>query len=221
MIADRKAFVRKLLAWGRANRREFPWRGERDPFKILVAEVLLQRSRSRTVAMVFEELIGRWPSAEELAAAEVEDIEDVIRPLGLLRRASSLKRMAREIVERGGVPPSVEMMIRLSGVGRYAASATAGAAFNHREPTVDGTSARVYRRYLGLPAVKDSKVDDDLWREVEDVMPARRSQEWNWAVLDLAAFICLPSRPRCEECPLKNECSVGSGRIQESVGGYG
>lgn len=213
----KRVFVRKLLRWGRANRRPFPWREETDPFRILVAEVLLQRSRGKTVASVYDEFFVQWPDAHALAAAEVEEIEDVIRPLGLVSRARLLKATALEVVDRGGVPKSVQEMMRLAGVGRYAASATAAAAYGRAVATVDGTSARVYRRFFGLQADRDSAVDDQLWGLVDEVTPVRAVRQWNWAVLDLAAAICLPKVPKCGECPLSRECKVGSARILDLV----
>ncbi|MEA2451528.1 MAG: A/G-specific adenine glycosylase [Actinomycetota bacterium] len=208
----KKPFVRKLLRWGRANQRDFPWRHERDPFRVLVAEVLLQRSRGVTVAKVYEQLFGRWPDAAALAAADVEAIRDVIRPLGLTRRAEQLQKLASQVVGLGGVPRSAEDMLRFSGVGRYAASATASAVFQQRQPTVDGTSARVYRRYFGLHGDRDAQVDDEVWELVAAAMPSVGTREWNWAVLDLAAQICLPKVPRCPECPLQTDCFVGRSR---------
>lgn len=215
-VRSRDAFVRRLLRWGRANRRAFPWREESDPFRLLVTEVLVQRSRSGTVAKVYEQLFDRWPDAEALAAASEEDIREVIAPLGLTGRARTLKRMAQEVVERGGVPRSVEQMLRLSGVGRYAATATAASAFNRRAVSVDGTSARVYRRVFGLQRLGPDKVDDELWAIVERVAPKRGLAEWNWAVLDLAAAICLPKVPRCEECPVRPACWYGSADLSAS-----
>lgn len=212
-----RIFVRRLLSWGRENRRNFPWRYEMDPFRILVAEVLLQRSRGTTVAGVYEQLFQRWPSPESLAAAEVSEIEDVIRPLGLTRRALWIKKMAAQVVRLGGVPASVLEMMKLAGVGRYAASATAAAAFRQQAATVDGTSARVYRRFFGLRAKRDADVDDSLWALVSSVTPKRAVREWNWAVLDLAAAICLPKVPKCGECPLSPECKTGSERILDLV----
>lgn len=205
--------LRLLLKWGHANRRSFPWRDETDPFRILVAEVLLQRSRSRTVAKVYEDLFQRWPDAESLAAADEAEIRAVIQPLGLTNRARYLKGAAADVVARGGVPRSVQEMVRLAGVGRYAASATAVTAFGERAATVDGTSARVYRRVFGLKGERDSAVDEKLWGLVEEVTPRRGAREWNWAVLDLAAAICLPKVPRCPECPLKEVCVTGRERI--------
>jgi len=102
VAADPRAFTRDLLRWGRANRRHFPWRTETDPFRILVAEVLLQRSRGKTVAKVYEALFDRWPDAEMLAKARTSSIRAVIRPLGLTRRAEILRNLARSVVELFG-----------------------------------------------------------------------------------------------------------------------
>jgi A/G-specific adenine glycosylase len=206
-MSDDRWFVSRLLAWGRSNGRTFPWRETRDPFRILVAEILLQRSRGRTVALVFERLFERWPDAEALAHARVDAIERVIRPLGLVKRAATLREVAREVMRRGGVPSTVEELLELPGVGRYAANATAAVAFERHVPTVDGVTARVYRRFFGLPSDRPPSEDPSLWDVVARVTPRRRVREWNWAVLDLAATICLPRRPRCPDCPLRERCA--------------
>jgi A/G-specific adenine glycosylase len=196
-----------LSRWGAQNRRSFPWRETSDPFRILIAEVLLQRSRGVTVAKVYERLFSRWPDAEHLARARVHSIESVIRPVGLTSRAAKLRDLARSVVDLGEVPDSLEGLLALPGVGRYAAGATLAVAFNKRSAVVDGVTARVYRRYFGLagdlPAVNDKK----LWSVVTDVTPKRSVKEWNWAVLDLAATVCLPKVPRCSTCPLQADCA--------------
>jgi A/G-specific adenine glycosylase len=204
-------FTRLLQSWGRANRRSFPWRETRDPFRILVAEVLLQRSRGRTVAKVYEELFDRWPGAEALAMARVPSIRSVIRPLGLVRRAETLKALAGEVVQRGEVPRTLDGLLALPGVGHYAASATLAVAFGRRRGVVDGVTARVYRRYFGLTGDEPASTDKELWGLVHEVTPSRGLREWNWAVLDLAATVCLPGRPRCGECPLVDICAFSRG----------
>jgi len=212
-------FVKPLMRWGRANRRSFPWRETDDPFQILVAEVLLQRSRGKTVAKIFAELIHRWPTAEVLSRARVETIRSVIRPLGLTRRADTLKALAAEVVRLGRVPSSVDELMALPGVGRYAASATTAVAFRRRAATVDGVSARVYRRFFGLADDVPATVDRPLWEVVEEATPRRRVREWNWAVLDLAATVCVPTRPRCGECPLRAGCTSSPAGLISSDGG--
>jgi A/G-specific adenine glycosylase len=189
------------------NRRDFPWREARDPFRILVAEVLLQRSRGRTVALVYEEFFHRWPGPESLARARVASIRNVIRPLGLTRRAETLKALAGAVVERGGVPGPLDALIELPGVGPYAANATLAVAFGQRAGVVDGVTGRVYRRYFGLNEDRPPSTDRALWEVVESTTPTRGVREWNWAVLDLAASICMPARPRCTACPLAATCA--------------
>lgn len=200
------AFRRGIRTFAREGLREFAWRGNNNPFEVLVAEVLLQRSRSSTVEAVYRELFRRWPTAEALARAQVRSIAAVIRPLGLVSRAPRLKQLAAEIAARG-LPENVDRLLELPGVGRYAANAAAAVAFGKRSPTVDGVSARVYRRYFGLPEGRPAVGDRELWALVELVTPPRGARTWNWAVLDLAAAICLPRVPRCDECPLRTRCA--------------
>jgi A/G-specific adenine glycosylase len=210
VVGKHREFARfrtDLTAWGERNRRRFDWRGTDDAFKILIAEVLLQRSRGKTVARVFPELTRRWPDARSLARARVSTIEAVIRPLGLVRRAITLKAMAKEIDELGSVPSTYEGLVALPGVGPYAANATLAVAFGQRAPVVDGVSARVYRRYVGLETDGPAASDGRLIQLVEEVTPHDHVREWNWAVLDLAASICLPKIPRCAECPLEDHCA--------------
>jgi A/G-specific adenine glycosylase len=214
---EERRFVRRLLRWGRENRRSFPWRDETDPFRILVAEILLQRSRGTTVAPVYTELRRRWPDASSLSKAKVDSIRSVIRPLGLVRRAGTLKALATEVVALGGVPPTLEGLLELPGVGLYAASATRAVAFERRQATVDGVTARVYRRYFGLDDALSASADRDLWTVVDGATPRTEVREWNWSVLDLAATVCLPGRPRCEICPLASDCRW-SQEVQAGVG---
>ena len=206
-VGDVHVFRKDLTRWGKANRRSFPWRETDDPFRILVAEVLLQRSRGKTVAKVYERLFERWPDAASLARARVETIEKVIRPLGLSRRAGTLKQMAGVVSGLGEVPSTLDGLLALPGVGPYAAGATLAVAFGKRAPVVDGVTARVYRRYFGIDPTTPASSDPELWQVVAQASPARKNKEWNWAVLDLASSICLPKVPRCHECPLAAHCA--------------
>jgi A/G-specific adenine glycosylase len=206
-VEGERAFRSRLLRWGEDHRRSFPWRETDDPFHILVAEILLQRSRGKTVATVYERLFARWPTAEALSRARVESITAVIRPLGLARRAATLKVLASEVVERGGVPEALAELLELPGVGMYAASATLAVAFGKHSPVVDSVTARVYRRYFGLDSAIPASSDGALWELVMQATPRQRVREWNWAVLDLAASVCLPKVPRCDECPLSSRCA--------------
>jgi A/G-specific adenine glycosylase len=204
--ADVAVFRRELSRWGRANQRSFPWRETKDPFRILIAEVLLQRSRGKTVARVYEEMFRRWPTAVHLSRARVSTIESVIRPLGLIRRARMLKDLASEVVRLEGVPRTLEGLLALPGVGPYAAGATFVVAFGGKAAVVDGVTARVYRRYFGLAETDSASSDKGLWELVHEATPSRNLRQWNWAVLDLASMVCVPKIPRCASCPLVAEC---------------
>jgi A/G-specific adenine glycosylase len=136
----------------------------------------------------------------------VPTIETVIRPLGLIRRASTLRQLASKVIHLGGVPKSLDGLLALPGVGRYAASATFVVAFGGRAPVVDGVTARVYRRYFGLEGSDPASSDAELWALVGEATPTRNLREWNWAVLDLASMVCVPMIPRCGACPLATDC---------------
>ena len=199
-----KGLARALLRWAEEQGRTFAWRGEHDAFRILPAEILLQRSRSSTVEKVFVELTRRWDGPSALADASIEDIASVIRPLGLTSRAPRIKELALAISERGRVPTRAKELRELPGVGEYVASATAAALGKADLPLVDSVSARVFLRYF----------DGSHGRTVADVAamayasaPRKRWHQLNWAALDLAATICLPKRPRCGKCPLAKRCA--------------
>jgi A/G-specific adenine glycosylase len=218
VTSDPDQFTSQLLSWYEHNAREFPWRQTDDPYRILICEVLLRRSRSTTVAKVAVPFFERWPSPVELAEVDVDDVIDVIRPLGLTGRAKQLVKMAEALRDRQEFPSTVDELVSLPGVGRYAATATLG------EPTVDGTSARVYRRYFGqLDAPEHKSVDDALWATADDVLPsaAHATRLMNWAVLDLAASTCLPTQPRCDACPIAPGChwSTAVARKAQGVSG--
>ena len=202
-LADPDFFTSQLLAWFQEHGRAFPWRQTDDSYRILICEVLLRRSRSTTVAKVAERFFELWPTPAALADAAVEDVTDVIRPLGLTKRAVQLTDLGHALRKAPSFPDSLEALTALPGVGRYAAATTLG------QPTVDGTSARVYRRYFGWLDVTEHKaVDDELWNLL-DAVPLDHTavvRRLNWAVLDLAADKCAPAKPRCSACPLAAGC---------------
>ncbi len=214
---QRRRVIRLLLRWGRQNRREFPWRNEPDPFRILIAELLLQRSRSSTVTKVYVELFRRWPSPARLARADTLDIAEVIRPLGLVGRASRIRALAGAVDRRGDIPKSRKGLRMLPGVGEYVASATMSAAYGSAIPVVDSVSARVYSRvYLAATISRGGEAEPAFRSVVEWATPRSSARDWNWAVLDLAATVCLPVRPRCGECPLQPVCSYASNTGESS-----
>jgi A/G-specific adenine glycosylase len=140
----------------------------------------------------------------------------VIRPLGLVKRAATLKALAGVVDRAGAVPDTLDGLMELPGVGKYAASATLAVAYGRPAPVVDGVSARVYRRFFGLDGDGPASSDGSLWETVHRVTPRTHLREWNWAVLDLAASVCLPGVPRCWECPLDDRCAWSRASVDRS-----
>ena len=199
-----KGLARKLLRWAEEEGRTFAWRDEHDAFRILLAEILLQRSRSSTVEKVYVELTRRWEEPSSLADASTEEIASVIRPLGLTSRAPRIKELAQAVSQRGKMPTRARELRQLPGVGEYVASATAAALGRADLPLVDSVSARVFLRYFhGSSEARPSDAAAMAYASVA----RKRWHRLNWAALDLAATICLPKRPRCGRCPLAKECA--------------
>ena len=197
-------FASEIIRWWKVHGRDFPWRRTDDPFKILVAEMLLQRSRSGSVAKVYREFFERWPTAKELAKADVLDIENLISSLGFKSRAFRLKMVASKWIDQEIPPSSAKQLQLLPGVGRYSANATAIAMSWDSDACVDSVSIRVLRRYRGSHKKKPS--DERIASITYSGMPKGQWRELNWAILDLSAAFCMPRIPRCTNCPLETRC---------------
>lgn len=204
-----KPFARNLLAWYAAHQRDLPWRRTRDPYRIWIAETLLQQTRIETVIPYYERFLGRFPNAEALAAAPLDAVLKVWEGAGYYARARNLHRAARQVVtEFGGkLPKTVEELRTLPGVGRYTAGAIASIAFNQDAPILDGNVARVLARYYALrESPKRTSAQAQLWRWAEDLIPSGRARDFNQALMDLGATVCTPRGPNHAACPLRRGC---------------
>ena len=183
---------RELLGWfGGGAARELPWRRTRDPYAILVSEVMLQQTQVGRVIERYEAWLERWPTPAALARAPTADILRAWSGLGYNRRALNLQRAARRVVELGAFPREIAELERLPGVGPYTARAIACFAFDAQVTAPDTNVRRVLERTLGA---------------VDVPPPAGRAWEWNQALFDLGAQVCLARVPRCERCPLAGLC---------------
>lgn len=195
-----------LLAWYRPRRRAFPWRRTRDPYAVLVSEVMLQQTQASRVAPAYRAFLRRYPTVEALAAAPRADVVRAWDGLGYNRRAAALSEAAREIVRAHGghVPTDPESLRRLPGVGSYTAAAVACFAFGAAVAVVDTNVRRVVAR-----ARAGREPDDMTSAEVQELAGAWLDRadpgSWNQAVMDLGREACRP-RPRCDTCPLVGEC---------------
>jgi A/G-specific adenine glycosylase len=204
MEGKSKYFVRCILEWFSKNRRNFPWRTETSPYKVLIAEKLLQQTSSGHVMKVYGKFLEKFPDIKKLAEAQISEIEEVIRPLGFHRqRARQLKEMATQILSshEGNIPSKRDELLEIIGVGKYIANALLCFAFNKDVLAIDTNVRRVVRRYFGQD-LSDKEIENKLRR----VIPLGRAREFNWGVIDFSALVCSRS-PKCKICPLSSRCS--------------
>jgi A/G-specific adenine glycosylase len=217
-LADKEkvAYLQKALVdFYRREGRRLPWRGVKDPYVVLVSELLLQKTTSSQVLKVFDEFFKRWPSIADLAVADLNAIKEVIGRLGLVKRAEFLKEIALKVMEAyGGEIPRDESLTKLKGVGRYTANAVRCFAFGERAPIVDANVARTLRRYFGLKGGKPAYADKNLWELADAILPKENYVEFNYGLLDLSAKYCRPE-PSCVGCPLKIHCSYTKSHLTE------
>ncbi|MEE9212020.1 MAG: A/G-specific adenine glycosylase, partial [Phycisphaeraceae bacterium] len=206
---------RSLGRWYRAHGRELPWRSKGakrpDPYRVLVSEAMLQQTQVATVMDYYKRFIATWPTVGKLAAAGEQQVLRRWQGLGYYRRALHLHAAAKKIAtDYGGrVPDTVEQLLALPGVGRYTAGAIASIAFDRPEPILDGNVARVLARWfaitdpLGAPPTRAR-----LWSLAEMMVPRRGAGDFNQALMDLGATVCVPRNPQCDRCPVARHCAA-------------
>jgi A/G-specific adenine glycosylase len=201
---------RRVLRWGRTNYRHFPWREPEKSWHGLVAEVLLQRTRAKNAINVYKKFTRTFPDAIDLASAPVSKIEEIIYPLGLRWRAPLLKQLGEALDSLGGEPPAtLEQLLKLPGVGAYAAAAWLSFHGNGRGVIIDANVVRWICRLVDRKCDAETRRKKWLIKLANDLTPERGSREFNYAILDFTMEICT-TRPRCERCPIGPEfCAYG------------
>lgn len=198
-----------LLRWYARARRDLPWRGSRDPYRVWISEIMLQQTQVERVREYFSRFLDRFPDVRSLARSREAEVLRLWEGLGYYRRARQLHAAARAIVaDHGGeFPRTVEALRRLPGIGRYTAGAIASIAFGVRAPIVEANSRRVLARLVGHAApVGGPAGDRPLWEVAERLVPEREPGLFNQALMDLGAGVCTPARPLCPRCPLAGAC---------------
>jgi A/G-specific adenine glycosylase len=209
--ASRQWFRRRLLVWYRRNGRDLPWRQTRDPYRILVSEVMLQQTQVDRVLPKYHEWIDKYPSLGALAAAPEEEVSNTWRPLGYNIRPRRLHAIARESVTRyGGQLPGDEATLRsFKGIGAYTAGAVLSFAFGQRAAILDTNVARVlFRVFVGAGDPKSHAMRRHLWAVSRTVLPMRHVFDFNQALMDFGATLCTARKPRCPDCPLRGGCAA-------------
>jgi A/G-specific adenine glycosylase len=199
----RRRFRDRLLRWYGRHRRGLPWRNTRDPYRIWVSEIMLQQTRVAAVLSHYRGFLRRFPNLRTLAAARQSSVLAAWSGLGYYARARSLHAAAKQIVRtrRGRFPRTAEELRTLPGIGRYTAAAIASIAFGRPEAVVDGNVARVLRRLSGARAS-----ELELWKQASLLLSSPRPGDFNQAMMELGATVCLPAAPRCDCCPVFAWC---------------
>jgi A/G-specific adenine glycosylase len=222
-LEDRKSINwlrRRLLAWFDRHRRDLPWRRDRDPYRIWVSEVMLQQTTVAAVIPRYQVFLARFPDVFALAEAEERDVLQAWQGLGYYRRARHLHAAARTIVAQynGQFPQEFDECCQLPGMGRYLVGAVLSQAFEKRLPILEANSERVLTRLLGETGnLRAAKVRNRLWQFADTMLPNRRVGDFNQALMELGALVCLPRKPRCSECPLADGCFAFRKGIQETL----
>jgi A/G-specific adenine glycosylase len=210
----------RLAAWYAQAARDLPWRADRDPYRILVSELMLIQTTVAAVIPYFERFIGRYPSVAALAAADLAEVLKAWEGLGYYRRARQLHATARAIVcNHGGTIPQDPAAVRaLPGVGRYIAGAILSFAFDQPEPIVEANSQRVLARLLALRQnLKTAPARERLWQAAERLVPAANAGVFNQALMELGALVCTPREPACLFCPVASFCEARRLGLQDRL----
>lgn len=206
----------RLLVWASQNLRDFPWRRTTDAYSIFIAEFLLQKTGATTAEVIYQKFIDRYPDLPSLAEAPLEDIAELLQPLGLHFRATRLQEAVRIIVEKhsGQIPEREAELLKLPGVGLYTARSICANAFNQPAAVLDTNVARILERFFGLQGNRVKSRCKLLWKAAELVAPQTDVSRWNLTLLDFSALVCTAKNPHCTDCPLQERCNYNllSGR---------
>jgi A/G-specific adenine glycosylase len=190
-----------LLSWYGKNRRDLPWRKTKDPYRIWVSEIMLQQTRVATVVLRYAEFLDRFPSVQKLASSREPAVLAQWSGLGYYRRVRNLHAAAKRIAREGKFPQNADTLRTLPGIGRYTAAAIASIAFHEPVAALDGNVDRVLRRLTGKMCTRA-----ESWQSAETLLDRERPGDFNQAMMELGATVCLPGKPDCNNCPLKEFC---------------
>jgi A/G-specific adenine glycosylase len=207
--AHRRRFRHRLLAWYGRHGRDLPWRKTDDPYHILVSEIMLQQTQVDRVLPKYEEWLQKYPSFDVLASAPEAEVTATWYPLGYNIRPKRLQTIAREAVARygGRLPDDEETLRSFKGIGAYTAGAIRSFAFRKRAAILDTNVARVlFRVFVGSGSLKSHAMKRHLWRVSESLVPVKNAFDFNQALMDLGATVCVARNPKCLVCPMAKAC---------------
>lgn len=202
-------WIQELLSWYKEYKRDLPWRKTKNAYLIWVSEIMLQQTRVEAVIPYYERFIKRLPTLKDLSEIEEDELLKLWEGLGYYSRVRNMQKCAKNVIEQGKVelPSTYEELIKLPGIGPYTAGAIASIALGEKVPAVDGNVLRVYSRLVAsFKNVSDLKVRKEIEKELSLIMPTD-SGDFNQALMELGATICIPGNPRCNICPIQKYCS--------------
>lgn len=216
-------FADRLLAWfDEHGRRDLPWQQEINAYRVWVSEIMLQQTQVKTVIPYYERFMQRFPTVDELAHAEIDDVLHHWTGLGYYARGRNLHKAARVIVDEhnGRLPGSVEALAALPGIGLSTAGAIASIAGGVRAPILDGNVKRVLARFHAVPGYPGATaVAKTLWALADEHTPTERVADYTQAIMDLGATRCTRSRPDCDNCPVADRCqALAAGEVEAYPG---
>jgi len=199
---------RSLLDWYKENGRNYPWRVTKDPYKILIAEIMLRRTRADQVAPIYEDFVKQYPTIESLSEANEEDIQKLMYPLGLHWRNKRMQDLARSLISEydGRIPKKREELTKLPGVGEYVAGVFLSSAYNRREWIVDTNVIRVFSRFFGFKIKGDGRRDHRIISMAKEYADCENPRLANFAIIDFAALICQKINPLHSQCFISEKC---------------
>src|SRR5919202_7143469 len=197
-----------LISWFERNARDLPWRRTRDPWRVLVSEVMLQQIQVQRAVPFYERFLARFPTVEALAGAPLAEAIRVWEDLGRYRRVVYLHRTARIVVgeHECSIPSDPDELVKLPGIGPYTAGAVACFAYERDAAFLDTNMRRVLQRFFfGLKAAEPAN-DRDLLGIATELVPPGHGCRWNQALMETGALLCPAHSPRCDQCPLREGC---------------
>jgi A/G-specific adenine glycosylase len=209
MATKKTGFQEKILSWYDANRRDLPWRKDKNPYHILLSEIILQQTRVAQGLSYYEKFVEAFPTVQDLAGAKEEQVLKLWQGLGYYSRARNLHSASRQIIHEfdGTIPSGSKELMKLKGVGTYTAAAVASIAFQEAVPVVDGNVYRVIARYLGLRDAIDTGPGQKVFaRAAKDLLWTKDPGKYNQAIMEFGALQCVPANPVCAICPLAENC---------------
>ncbi|KPJ99044.1 MAG: A/G-specific adenine glycosylase [Desulfobacterales bacterium SG8_35] len=198
-----------ILHWFQEYARDLPWRRTYSPYHVWISEIMLQQTQMDRVIDYFNRWTSRFPDISSLAGADEEEILKLWEGLGYYARVRNIMKTARILMteHNGKMPADYNKLLRLPGIGKYTACAIMSIAFNKDYPLVDANIERIFARLFNLDKeVKEANTHAFIWRKAEELLPQGRAREFNQALMELGALVCISTNPRCSICPIRQEC---------------